>query len=140
MAFVAGHNTAISLDNAAGTPVDISDYADSISGLDFVQDMLDTSVFGTSSKESIPGLKGGATVSISGNFDSTLNTQLAAIHALSSGASQTLTVSPAGTGSGDPYVSFETFLTSYAISTEVAGKVTFSATLQQTGALSTGTN
>ena len=42
MAFVAGHNTTISYDNAAGTPVDISAYADSISGLDLLTDMLDT--------------------------------------------------------------------------------------------------
>jgi len=140
MAFVAGHNTTISYDNAAGTPVDISAYADSISGLDLLTDMLDTTTFGDSSKDSIPGLKGGASISVSGNFDSTLNTQLVAIHALTSGASQTLKVSPAGTASGAPYISCETFLTSYNVNSAVADKVTFSATLQMTGAVTTGTN
>ena len=140
MAFVAGHNTTISLDNAAGTPADISAYADSMSGLDLLVDMLDTNVFSTTSKQSIPGIKGGATVSVSGNFDSTLNTQLVAVHALTTGATQTLKVSPAGTTAGLPYIEMETFLTSYAVSSDVAGKVTFSASLQQSGAVVTGTN
>lgn len=140
MAFVAGHNTVISYDNAAGTPVDISAYANSISGLSLLTDMLDTTAFGDASKTSIPGLKGGGSISISGDFESTLNTQLAAIYALTTQASQTLKVSPAGTGSGTPYIQVETYLESYDVSSATADKVTFSATLRMTGDISTGTN
>lgn len=140
MAFTAGHKTVISYDNAAGSAVDISQYANSISGLDLLTDMLETNAFGSGNKTSIPGLKGGATVSISGDFHSTLNTQLAAIHALTTGATQTLRVSPAGTASGAPYVSVETLLESYSVSSSVGDKVTFSASLRMTGAVTTGTN
>ena len=140
MAATAGHNTVITLDNSAGSGIDISAYADNISGLDLLTDMLDSNAFGVSNKTYVPGLKGGATVTISGDASTTLNTQLAAVYALTTGASQTLRVDPAGTTSGTPYVSVETFLTSYSQSSAVDGKWTFTATLQMTGAVTTGTN
>jgi len=140
MAFVAGHLTNLMYDNAAGTPVDISGYADSFSGLDLIQDMLEATHFGGSSKASIPGLKAGGSLSVSGDFDSALNTIFVAVHALTTGASQTFTFSPAGTASGTPFLRVETLLASYAVSSSVSGKVTFSASLQMTGAVTTGTN
>lgn len=139
MVATAGYLTKIEYDNAAGSPVDISTYANSISGLDFLTDMLESNAFGSVNKESIPGLKGGASISIAGDWGGTLHTQLAAIYALSTGATQTLKVGLAGGANGAPFVSVETLLTSYSQSSDVAGKVTFSASLQMTGALATGT-
>lgn len=140
MAFVAGHNTTVEYDNAAGTLIDISAYVNSLSGLGLPTDILETTAFGDGSKTSIPGLKAGSTVGLSGDFDATLNTQMAAIAVLTTSVTQTLKVSPAGTGSGDPYVQYETLLEDYSFSSDVGGKVTWSATLRTTGAVTTGTN
>ena len=46
----------------------------------------------------------------------------------------------APTDDSNPYFSFETLLTQYSISSAVADKVTWSATLQVTGAATTGTH
>jgi hypothetical protein len=140
MAAVAGYSTVITLDNAAGSPVDVSAYANSISGLDLLTDMLESTAFGNTSKAVNPGLKGGASVTIAGDGGTTMWTQLSAIHELTTGASQTLKVQMAGAGSGLPYVSVETFLTSMSDSSDVGGKWTYSASLQMTGNVTTGTN
>lgn len=140
MAFVSAHNSVISYDNAAGTPVDVSQYLNSFSGLDLLNQILETTAFGDTSMTSILGLKGGGSISVSGDFSTTLNTQLVAIDALTTGATQTLKYSPAGTGTGDPFLSVETLLENYAISSSVGDKVTFSATLRMTGDVTVGTN
>jgi len=140
MAFVAAHNSAVSYDNAAGSLTDISAYVDSIGGVDLTRQSLDVTAFGNAAVAMILGLKQGQTITVSGSWDSTLHTQLIAVEALSSGATQTLRYSPAGTGTGNPYFSFETLLTQYSISSSVADKVTWSATLQVTGAATTGTH
>ena len=141
MAFVAGHNTNVKYDNAAGSPTDISAYVNSINGFDLKRASLDVTAFGNSSMASILGLKGGQQVTLSGDWDSTLHTLMTAVEALTSGASQTLAYSPAGTAAGTPIVSAETFLVSYSVNSAVADKVTWSATLQVTGATTTtGTN
>lgn len=140
MAFVAGHNTVISYDNAAGTPTDISGYVDSIGGVDLTRATLDVTAFGDGSMASILGLRGGASVTVSGSWDAALNTIMVAVDALNTGAAQTLKVSPAGSGSGTPYIQVETLLENYQITSAVADKVTWSASLKMTGDVTTGTN
>lgn len=140
MAFVAGHNTVISYDNAAGSPTDISAYVDNIGGLDLTRATLDVTSFGDGSMASILGLRGGASVTVSGSWDAALNTIMVAVDALTTGATQTLKVSPAGTGSSTPYIQVETLLESYTVNSSVADKVTWSASLKMTGDVTTGTN
>lgn len=140
MTATSAHLSVISYDNAAGSPVDVSTFINSFSGLDLLRDMLDSTNFGSVSKTSTPGLRGGGDISISGDWGTTLHTQLIAIDALTTNASQTLRYSPAGTGSGAPFLSVETLLSSYTINSAVADKVTFSATLQMTGNVTTGNN
>lgn len=140
MAFVAGHNTVVKYDNAAGSLQDLSNYINSISGVDLPRATLETTGFGDSVKEFIAGLKGGQSISLSGDWDATLHTHMTAVDALTTGASQTLEFHPAGTGSGTPKMSVETFLTSYAVQSSVGDKVTWSASLQATGAVTLGTN
>lgn len=140
MAFVAGHNTKVEYDNAAGSLQDLSAYINNISGFDLTQGTYDTTAFGKSAVEFIAGLKGGQSITISGDWDATLNTHMIAVAALTTGATQTLVFSPAGGGTGTPKLTVETILTSYGITSAVADKVTWSATLQATGATTTGTN
>lgn len=140
MAFVAGHKSKVEYDNAAGALQDLSAYINAISGFDLVQGTYDVTAFGKSSAEFILGLKGGQQITISGDWDSTLHTHMTGVEALTTGATQTLKFSPAGGDSGTPYVSVETILTNYAFPSAVAEKVTWSATLQATGAVTKGTN
>jgi hypothetical protein len=138
MAFVAGHNTVISLDNAAGTPTNISTYVDSISGFDLGAATLDVTSFTNSAQNFILGLDTSPAVSISGSWDSTLDTLMSAAKATKT--AKTLRVSYAGTAGGTNYVEAEVFITAYSGASSVADKVTWNASLQVTGAVSTGTN
>jgi hypothetical protein len=138
MAFVAAKNTAFKLDNAAGTLTDISAYIDSVGGIANTTDMAETTTFGATSKTFQGTLRNGDTISISGKWDSALNTQMVALLGLAT--SSTFEYSPAGTTAGLPKVSGECFVASYEVSSAVADLVTFSASLQITGAVTWGTN
>lgn len=140
MPFVAGHNTKVEYDNSAGSLQDLSAYINSISGFDLVQGSYDVTAFGKSSAEFILGLKGGQQITISGDWDTTLHSHMTGVAGLTSGATQTLKFSPAGGSTGTPFLSVETILTAYQPVSAVADKVTWSATLQATGATTTGTN
>jgi hypothetical protein len=138
MAFVAARNSSFKLDNAAGTLTDISTYVDSVGGIANTTDMLDTTTFGATSKTFAPGLRNGDTITVSGKWDSTLNTQITGLLGLSTSSS--FDYSPAGTTASLPKVTGECFVTSYEVSSAVADLVTFSMSLQITGAVTHGTN
>ena len=140
MAFIAGHTTVVQLDNAAGALQDISQYVNSVSGLDLSRATLETTSFTDSAQEFILGLRQNGQVSVAGDFDSVLDTQFTGIEALTTGATQTLKVSFGGTGTGTKYVQVETLLANYAVSAAAGDKVTWSASLQRTGAVTVGTN
>ena len=79
MPFVAAKASVFKLDNAAGTLTDISAYVDSVGGIANTTDMLETTTFGATSKSYIGGLRNGDTISVSGKWDATLNTQVTAL-------------------------------------------------------------
>lgn len=142
MAFQHGKSTDFRLDNGAGTLTDISAYVDSV---DFALpiDMHETTTFGDSAKEYLPGLKD-STISIGGKWDSTLDTQLGVIYANGGGLTTTnLSISfqfgPAGSTSGNVKYTGECFLTNYQVSDPVGDLVTWSAELQVSGAITRGT-
>lgn len=137
---IAGHLTTIQYDNSAGALQNISTYVNSVSGLDLSRATLDSTAFGDSAQAFVLGLKQNGQVSLSGDFDATLDTQMTGIEALTTGATQTIKVSFGGTGSGTKYVQVETLLASYSVSAAVGDKVTWSASLQRTGAVTVGTN
>ena len=138
MAFVAAKNTAFKLDNAAGTLVDLSAFIDSVGGIANTTDMAETTSFGSASKTFQGTLRNGDSISISGKWDSVLNTQFVALLGLAT--SSTFEYSPAGLTSGLPKVSGECFVASFEVSSAVADLVTFSASLQITGAVTHGVN
>lgn len=137
---IAGHLTTVQYDNSGGSLQDISSYVSSISGLDLARATLDSTAFGDSAQAFVLGLRQNGQVSLSGDFDATLDTQMTGIEALTTGATQTIKVSFGGTGSGTKYVQVETLLASYSVSAAVGDKVTWSASLQRTGAVTVGTN
>lgn len=140
MSFTSSHNSRISYDNASASLTDLTAYITSISGNDLTRANLDTTSLNDAAYTFILGLKGGNTITLSGNWHSTLHTHMTAVEALTSGATQTLRYSPAGTGSGSPFLTVETILTNYTFGSSVNGLVTWTATLQTTGATTTGTH
>lgn len=138
MPFVAARTSAFKLDNAAGSLTDISAYVDSIGGISNTTDMLETTTFGSTSKTFIGGLRNGDTITVSGKWDTTLNTQMTALLGLST--SSTFEYSPAGTAASTPKVSGECFVVSYEVSSSVSDLVTWTASLQISGAVTWGTN
>lgn len=138
MPFVAAKASVFKLDNAAGTLTDISAYVDSIGGIANTTDMLETTTFGAASKSYIGGLRNGDTISVSGKWDATFNTQITAL--LGATATSTFEYSPAGTAVGTPKVSGECLVASYEVSSSVADLVTFTISLQISGNVTWGTN
>lgn len=138
MAFVAAKNTVFKLDNAAGTLTDISAFVDSVSGIANTTDMAETTTFGSASKTFQGTLRNGDTISISGKWDATLNTQMVGLLGLAT--SSTFEYSPAGTTVSFPKFTGECFVSTFEISSAVADLVTFSASLQMTGAVTVGTH
>ena len=135
---VLGKNSVFKLDNQAGSLQDLSAYLTDISGVDVPTAMIDTTTFGDSSVEFTAGLKGGNTITLTGNYDSTPNTHFTAL--LGQSTTSTFEYSPAGDTAGLPKVSGECWITSYQPSSAVADVVKFTATLQISGAVTWGTN
>lgn len=145
MAFVHGKSAQFKLDNGASTPVltDISAYISDISfprGLDTPE----TTTFGQSAKTYITGLAD-STISISGKFDSTLDSNIqTAISNLQSGTISVLnfeyknnSASPSAT---NPRWTGTCIIKSYDIKAAVADTVNFGLELQVTGAVTRATS
>jgi hypothetical protein len=135
MAFVHGKTSKFSIDNSAGSPVDISAFCDDIS-FSRSLDSAETTTFGNSSKTYLIGMSD-ATISISGKFDaagaSTVDAVLAGI--LGASATSTFQYIPGGgnVGSNNPGYTGECWLTSYEVSGAIGDAVSFSAEFQCSG-------
>jgi hypothetical protein len=125
MAFAHGKGTVISVDNPAGSLVNISAFTDTV---DFPQtvDTAETTAFGSAAKSYIIGLTD-ATISMSGKWDAALEAVMVGTPVI-----RTVTFVPVA---GTSY-SVEAILTSYTTSNPVADVVTWSADFQCTGAIS----
>lgn len=140
MAFKPGHKTFVLLDGVAGTGVDISAYADSFS-FDQPVDTHDVSVFGSNAKSFVVGLTDGGSADMSGPLDVALGTFVAGLKAAQAAgsASATLIWGPGGSVASEIKQTAETWVTNYAVSSGVGSPVTYSCSLQITGAVVNGT-
>jgi hypothetical protein len=140
VAFQPGKGAHVLLDGVAGSLVNVSTYADSMS---FPQpvDTIETTTFGDTAKDFIPGLTDGGQFQISGPLDVALGTFVSAVKAAQAVGSSTSTLnfSPAGSVAGQIKVSCETYISAYDISVGVGGRVEYSATYQITGAVTNAT-
>jgi hypothetical protein len=140
MAFKAGKGAHVLIDGVAGSLVDVTAYADSMS---FPQpvDTIETTTFGDTAKDFIPGLTDGGQFQISGPRDVALGTFVSGVKAAQAAGSSTSTVnfSPGGSVAGQIKVSCETYISAYDISVGVGGRVEYSSTWQVTGAVTNGT-
>ena len=137
--FKHGKNAYFALDGVSASLVNISDTLNEIS-LPREIETAETTSFGQNDKTYITGL-GDATISLSGMFDATVDTQVAGnIANLKSGsvASLSFEYGPAGSASANPKFTGEALITSYEVSSPVGDVITYSLELQVTGGV-TGT-
>jgi len=133
--FRHGKSTVFKVDNAAGTLTDISN---TLTDVGFPQsvDTAETSTFGSSAKSYVVGLTD-STLSVSGNFDATVDAHLAAI--LGQSASVSFEYGPEGSTAGYVKYTGEALMTSYEKSGAIGDVVSYSAEFQVTGAITRGT-
>jgi len=133
--FRHGKSTVFKVDNSGGTLTDISN---SLTDVSFPQtvETAETTSFGSSAKTYIVGLTD-STISVSGNFDATVDAHLAAI--LGQAATVSIEYGPEGSTAGQVKYTAEAILTSYEKSGAVGDVVSYSAELQVTGAVTRGT-
>ena len=132
--FRHGKSTVFKVDNNAGTLTDISNTLTDVSFPQSV-DTAETSAFGASAKSYIVGLTD-STLSISGNFDATVDAHLAAI--VGKADSVSFEYGPEGSTAGFVKYTGEALLTSYEKSGAIGDVVTYSAEFQVTGAITRG--
>jgi hypothetical protein len=133
--FRHGKSTVFKVDNSGGTLTDISNTLTDVSFPQTIE-TAETTSFGSSAKTYIVGLSD-SSLSVSGNFDATVDAHLAAI------TGQAATVSfeygPEGSTAGQVKYTGECIMTSYEKSGAVGDVVTYSAEFQVTGAVTRGT-
>lgn len=137
--FKHGKNAYFALDGVAASLVNISNTLNEISMPREIE-TAETTAFGTGDKTYITGLAD-ATISLSGMFDATVDTQIAGnITNLKSGSVSSLSFEygPAGSAGSSPKFTGEALITSYEISSPVGDVITYSLELQVTGGV-TGT-
>ena len=133
--FRHGKSTVFKVDNSGGSLTDISNTLTDVSFPRSV-DTAETSAFGDAAKTYIVGLSD-ATVSVSGNYDATVDAHLAGVL----GQAATLSFEYGPEGSTSTFVKYtgECILTSYEKSGAIGDVVTYSAEFQVTGAVTRGT-
>lgn len=140
MAFRAGTTTKIYLGNAANTLVDLSPYADNLSGQQSTA-MLEVSAFGTAAKVFIPGLIDNGQLSMSGPLDATLWSQLTSLQAQQQGggsAAAPFVIGWGGSVATYPRTAGSVYVTNTAITSTNAGVLVYTASLQISGAVTNG--
>ena len=133
--FRHGKSTVFKVDNAAGTLTDISNTLTDVSFPQSVE-TAETTSFGSSAKTYIVGLTD-STISVSGNWDATVDAHLAAI--LGQAATVSFEYGPEGSTSTNIKYTGEAIVTSYEKSGAIGDVVSYSAELQVTGAVTRGT-
>jgi len=133
MAFRHGSKAQITINS-----VDLSAFSDNLS-LDLTPETADVTGFGATWRSHIPGLIGG-TLSVSGSYDPADSTGPAdaifdAITAQNSAGYIAVVDKPGGTASGQRTNSFNAIISGYNETSVVDDKVTWSAELTVTGAV-----
>jgi hypothetical protein len=133
--FRHGKSTVFKVDNSGGSLTDISNTLTDV-GFPQTVDTAETSTFGSSAKSYVVGLTD-SSLSISGNFDATVDAHLAGI--LGQSASVSFEYGPEGSTAGFVKYTGEALMTSYEKSGAIGDVVSYSAEFQVTGAITRGT-
>jgi predicted secreted protein len=128
MAFVAGKDSAITIDST-----DLTSYVDSMSLSRDINTLTVTS-FGDDNEAYISGVQG-FSMDISGSFDATADSAIAGMF---DGATVTFDFRP-NNSTGAPKYTGSALITNYTIDSSAGDKVSFSASLLVSGAITRGT-
>lgn len=137
---VHGKSTFVSIKNAAGTPVNMSEDMNQ-AGLSRSVDTADSTGFGKVAKEYVAGLED-ATSSWSGFFTAAQDAVLdGLVAALAAGTieSTEMIYGPAGNGTGKVKYTQEVIVTGYEVTGSVGDLVSANVSMQRTGASTRGT-
>jgi hypothetical protein len=134
MSFVHGKDSYFAIDNVGGSVTDISAYTDSVDGLPGEQEFADVTALGDEGHKNIPGLEN-ASFSISGHWDAAVDAILGPRRT----ATATFNFGPAGNTAGLVKYSGECWITNYTVSSPVADKVSWSASVVVDGQVTRGT-
>lgn len=137
MALGRGGKGKVLVDNAAGTPVDLTPWVDNVDWGEFSTETLDSTVFGQDNKTFLPNLSEGS-VGLGGKFDAVTGGPDVTLRALRGVGPLTVEWQPEGAGAGKPFRRVEAILTSYQASAPVGGIITFTASFKVSGAETTG--
>jgi len=135
MAFQTGVTMNIQVDNSSATLIDLTAYANSID-FGFPRDMLDTTVFGSTQKSSMPGFGGGDDVVINFRYDPVVESQLNGLATLTT--TSRVQVAPSGTTTGKEKYTFNTFLMNYAVKATPEAIDEIVATFRKSGSYTRG--
>lgn len=140
MAFKPGYLGWFALDTAAGSLTNIQPYLDDVGAPQSV-DSLDVTAFGTQSKAFIVGLSDGDTIAIKGPYDVAIHTHLTGLKAAQAAGttSHSFMWGPGGSVASQAKINGEVILASYELTSGVAGRAEWAASLQVTGAVTNGT-
>ena len=132
--FTHGKATVFKVDNSGGSLTDISNVLTDVSFPQTIE-TAETTSFGSNAKTYVVGLSD-ATISISGNFDTTVDAHLSGV--LGQAATLSFEYGPEGSVALDAKYTGECIMTSYEKSGAVGDVVTFSAEFQVTGTVTRG--
>lgn len=135
MAFRAGTTTKLYVATAAGAVTDVSPYADQ-SGVDLSANQLNVSVFGTTARAYMNGQTDGK-VTFAGPADSALHTVIAGLY--TAGSTTSWIYGPGGSVASQVRLAGSANVESYQINSGADGRVEYTASLQITGAITSGT-
>lgn len=137
MARAHGKDTYFAIDDSGGTLRNISPHVNNVSGLPGARQLSEVTAFGDAGVKNIPGLVN-VSFTISGPYDSQATT---GSYAVLNGLRSTTTTSsfeygPASNSSGAPKLYGEAWLSELSIDASVADAITYSATIQVDGVVS----
>lgn len=132
MTVAVGWSGFFSLDNAAGSPIDLTGYVTSVD-LTLDKQVFDVTVFGNvGSRAKITGLKDGK-FTVKFFNDPTLQTHLVGLWGMASGSTHTFVYGPQGSTSGFRRITGECIMPSLPISAQVDAVEEITASFETTG-------
>ena len=133
MAFTHGKKARFLLEDSSTISRDISAYMNT-AGLNRSAETAETSVFSSTAKTYVPGLKDG-TIPLGGVWDPTLDGYMDGVV----GKDKAYKYFPASTAAGSVHYGGDCIITSYDISSALGGAVSWSGSLQLTGTVNRST-
>lgn len=137
--FAVSGSSYIEIDDAGGTPRNLSAYVEELEPLGKVMALLDVTGLNDAAQRVIPGVELAQEFTLRGAFDNTATSGPDAVLGGIVGKTGTVSYGPAGNGSGQRKINGEFLCLSYQIISQAGRQVRFAARFRQDGAVSVTT-